>query len=160
MAVIETAIGVACAQTLDLLTDLGNRMATWEAARAAADAAGKPMLNIGCPSVRPLAYACPDVCLDISAERLARCRSARPTHGDVRRIPFPNKAFGSVICFHVLEHLDTVADAERALGELGRVADRVYVISPNRLQIPAWVHPEHRLWVHHHANGSISFEQR
>jgi hypothetical protein len=40
------------------------------------------------------------------------------------------------------------------------VADYVYVCSPKRWHPYAVVHPEHQLWVNHHADGSITFEQR
>ncbi len=138
----------------------------WDAyrkARLAADLAGKPLLNIGCPRVygpMSMKYPCGDVCLDIDPQRLESCESSSPTLGDVRRIPFPDGYFGAALCCHVLEHLPTVADAEQALAELRRVADTVFVCSPTRSSLMAWLHPEHRLWVNHLPDGSITFEQR
>jgi hypothetical protein len=83
---------------------------------------------------------------------------------DLRRRPtdpVPGfKEFGAATCFYVLEHLGSPAAAERALRELQRVAEYVYVCSPKRWHPDAVVRPEHALWVNHHPDGSISFEQR
>lgn len=149
------------------LKEHGDRWAAWDAARLAADARGKPLLNIGCPRRSGLlwsgigSYPCGDVCLDISPWRLAACRSPRPTLGDVRAMTrFADRSFGAALCCHVLEHLATVADAEAAVAELARVADVVYVCSPSRLSVSGWLHPEHALWVDHWPDGRLSFEQR
>ena len=143
-----------------LLGELNDRAATYSAARAVADRLGKPLLNVGCPAMWPAAYPCGDVCLDISRERLAACRSPRPTYGDVRAIPFPDKSFGAVTCFHVLEHLPNEAAAHQAVREVHRVADHVYILSPSRLFAYAWIHHEHQLWVDQEPDDSLRFEQR
>ncbi len=141
--------------------ETADRHVSYDRARGIADSLNKPLLNIGCPSTRPLGYPCGDVCLDIAPGRLSACRSRLPVLGDVRNLSrFRDKTFGAVTCFHVLEHLATVADAEQSLAELHRVADHVFICSPSRLLPIPWIHPDHRLWVDHHTDGSITFEQR
>ncbi len=143
------------------LHENGERWSAYQQARAMADALGKPLLNVGCPRIFPGKYPCGDVCLDISPERLAHCQSPEPVLADVRDIPYPDAWFGAALCSHVLEHLPTVEDALQALRELRRVAGgRVYVVSPSRLSLAAWLHPEHRLWVEQLPEGSIRIQQR
>jgi hypothetical protein len=138
------------------------RVEAYTAARQAAEARGRPLLNVGCPAKwGRWKYPCGDVCLDISAERLAFCKSAQPTYGDVRSIPFPDDYFGAALCAHVLEHLPTVADARRALAELQRVTDGpVFVVIPSRASLAAQLNPEHHLWVDRLPDGSLAFVQR
>jgi hypothetical protein len=146
---------------LTLAKEQAERVAVFAAARRTADARGKPLLNVGCPCSHLSAHGCGDVCLDADPRRLVCCRSTRPTVGDVRSMPqFADRSFGAVTCFHVLEHLPTVADAERALGELARVADDVFLLSPARSAWINWAQPEHRLWVNHERDGAVWFEQR
>lgn len=143
------------------LREEADRWEAWELARATADRVGRPLLNVGCPRRYPGKYPCGDVCLDNDPWRLAVCRSPRPTLGDVRRIPFPAGYFGAALCSHVLEHLPSVADAERALAELRRVADgRVVLCWPSRYSLAANLHPDHRLWVEPLPDGSVRIEQR
>lgn len=137
-----------------------DRLTSYEAARRTADALRKPLLNVGCGTTHFLSHPCGDVCIDVDPKRLIVCRSRRPTVGDVRSIPYPDRSFGAALCCHVLEHLPTVADAQRALSELFRVADYVYVRSPSRLLAIAWIHPDHPLWVDHLPDGMIRFEPR
>lgn len=121
-------------------------------ARAAADAAGKPLLVVGGPygtsRVRRLlqspAHGHGDVCMDISP---LACGEGHFVLGDVRDIPFPDGMFGASFCSHVLEHLPTVEACSRAVLELQRVADEVVVLVPSRWDLIAWAAPEHRLWV-------------
>jgi hypothetical protein len=136
------------------------RAAAYALARARADANRKPLLNVGCPAIRPLQrHPCGDVCLDLDPRILERCQASRPVVGDVRQIPFPNRYFGAALVCHVLEHLPTAEDASTAIQELHRVADAVYICSPSRASIAAWLHPGHRLWVDQHA-GTITISQR
>lgn len=137
-----------------------DRCATFRHARQLADEAGKPLLNVGCPSTNPMWHPCGDVCLDLDPGRLLRCTADRPLRADIRAIPYPDKHFGAATCFHVLEHLPTVADAEAALAELHRVADRVFVLSPSRWSPTAWLNPGHTIWPVHQPDGTIRFEGR
>jgi hypothetical protein len=146
-------------ETFILFAEEADRWQAYREARATADALGKPLLNVGCPRKYPMKYPCGDVCLDIDADRLSLCQSAYPALADVRDIPFPNGYFGSALASHVLEHLDSEADAEQALSELVRVADYVFIVSPTRLSVSAWLHPGHHLWVNHR-DGGVMLERR
>lgn len=59
------------------------------------------------------------------------------------KLPFPNKFFASALCLHVLEH---TSDPEHTLKELNRVAERVYVVTPNLLFWRTWLHGDHK-WI-------------
>lgn len=143
------------------LYEHGERMRAWEAARAAADALNKPMLNVGCGVTHFLSHPCGDYCIDANPKRLVGCQARHSIVADVRNLSrFSDKQFGSALCSHVLEHLPTVADAEQAVSELHRVAHHVYILSPSRLLVVAWAHPEHALWVDQLPDGSLRFEQR
>ncbi len=143
------------------LVENSDRWETYRAARAAADAVGKPLLNIGCPRKWPLKYPCGDVCLDLDANRLALCQSSRPTFADVRAIPFPDGYFGAALCTHVLEHLASVDDAQQALSELLRVSSgSVFLASPSRLSFAAWANTEHNLWIDQATDGRITITAR
>ena len=50
--------------------------------------------------------------------------------GDVQRMPFRERVFDFVTCFHVLEH---VVDPAKCLQELQRVARRGYIETPNEI---------------------------
>jgi membrane protein DedA with SNARE-associated domain len=125
----------------------------YKAAEASAKKSGKPLLVIGGPwGVQPArrllnmpAHGEGDVCLDIDRRALEGHRC--PVVASVTDIPFADKAFGAVFLSHVLEHLPTPDDARRALQEMQRVAEVVYIVYPSRQSIAAWVIKEHRLWV-------------
>ena len=65
---------------------------------------------------------------DYGAASGPRRRMARPVIGDVRAIPFEDRAFDVVLALDVLEHL-APADRGRALGELARVAGRRLIVA-------------------------------
>ena len=80
--------------------------------------------------------------------------------GDVRDLSmFPDKIFGSAFASHIIEHLPSVADAELAMSELHRVADKVFIVAPSKASILAWVWPDHYLWVSE-TDGEVDFKQR
>jgi len=86
-----------------------------------------------------------DVCLDID-------RSAIDGHpngviANVTHIPFSDKIFGAAFASHLLEHLATIDDAKKALAELHRTADAVFIVYPSRQSFAGWVMPDHHLWV-------------
>src|SRR5712671_4475422 len=87
----------------------------------------KPTLNVGCPGERWLTYddVSFDACLDADPGRLQFCHARRPTLGDIRQLPFASGEFGACLCSHVLEHLPSIADVQRAVRELERTSDRV-----------------------------------
>jgi membrane protein DedA with SNARE-associated domain len=113
----------------------------------------KQLLVIGGPwGAKPLrrwfnlpAHGGGDICLDI--DRRAIEGHQCPVIASVTDIPFADKTFGAVFISHVLEHLPTVADAKKALEEMGRVSESVFVVYPSRQSIAAQLMKEHRLWV-------------
>lgn len=144
------------------------RHSKYEAARAYAKSVGKPLLVVGGPlgglnrkltGVQGHGYG--DVCIDVDPAACAGAPSdCKVVVGDVRSIPYPDRYFGAAFASHVLEHLSTVAECERALAELRRVADAVFIAGPSKQAITGWVHPEHHLWVQQLPDGSVKIEQR
>lgn len=122
-------------------------------AQAQAEKLGKPLLVAGGPwgalpyryQFKVPAHGGGDVCLDIDWHALR----GHPCGilSDVRHIPFRDECFGAVFASHILEHLSTVEDAVAALNELKRVSDTVFVVSPSRQSIAAWLKREHHLWL-------------
>jgi ubiquinone/menaquinone biosynthesis C-methylase UbiE len=98
-----------------------------------------------------------DVCLDI--ERRAFEGHPRGLIADVTQIPFSDKAFGAVFASHLLEHLPTTYSAKKAVDELNRVAEAVFIVYPSRQSVGAWLHRGHHLWVWQKGN-TIYIEQR
>jgi len=135
------------------------------AAVRAAERAGKPFLVVGGPygsaGVRHVlnapAHPPGDVCVDIDPRA---CKGLVFRQADIRRLPFPDGQFGSVLCSHVLEHLANVEDVRRAWGELHRVADEVYIAVPEKDWIYAHLMPDHRLWVQDLGGGAIAVQER
>jgi hypothetical protein len=149
------AIAIGAAALYDIPEQL-QRGRVFDMARAEADRRGKPLLNVGCSGLpRPLSYSCAgaDVCLEIDPLKHRFCRCPLRAPGTVLAIPFPRGTFGSAVCFHVLEHLRSIDDAEQAIRELERVADRVYVLVPARGGVIATLHPDHCLWLDLVADG-------
>ena len=124
--------------------------------RAADDYArkmGKPLLVVpgpwGVKSARRWfnkpAHGGGDVCLDI--DRRAVYGHPCAVVGDVTNIPFADNTFGAAFASHLLEHMPTLGDAVRALDELNRVAEAVFIAYPSRQSFAGWLVPEHSLWV-------------
>jgi hypothetical protein len=166
MGLLQVAIlSLTAWQGMVVLGEEQERRAKYNQAANAAVAAGKPLLVIGGPygtsGVRAAfslaAHGCGDICLDIDARACQSCPSQMVA--DIRRIPYDDGYFGAAIASHVLEHLETIDDAVRALDEMHRVADRVWIASPGKSSVIAWLHPGHKLWVEETAHGII-IEQR
>ena len=104
-------------------------------AREVADRLGKPMLNYGCGAT---SYG--DVNADVEPREVRNFMLINPIPDS---LPFPNGFFGSVICSHVLEH---VPDPDFLIQELSRVADEVFIITPQPMFLGTWLAPGHR-WV-------------
>jgi len=103
---------------------------------------GKPLVVVGGHKGR---HGTGHVCVDVNTES---CRGAPVIiKADIRDIPLPDKYAGAAFASHVLEHLPTVFDAEIAMKELYRIADRVFIVSPHKWNPIAWLHPDHHLWV-------------
>jgi len=116
--------------------EYSDRRAVWRMAREYADRVGKPMLNVGCG--HELSYL-GDYNLDIKRDIIL------PNHvrASVYKIPFPDKYFGSVFASHVIEHLE---NPKKALEEMSRVGERVFVLTPLPFKPSTWLNPDHR-WV-------------
>lgn len=117
-------------------------------ARRAARARRKPLLNVGCgtsqSSLRAALFGPTlwgDINCDIAAKGEWRLGDRQPCYGDIHQLPFPDKYFGAVIASHVVEHVD---DPHRAMRELHRVADSVFVIVPKWWAPHTWLHPGHQ----------------
>ena len=158
-------LGVGGWQLVVWLGEVSDKNRKFKAASAYALKKNKPMLVAGGPwgnkSARRWfnipAHGSGDVCLDVNH---------RPIQGHpygviatVTDIPFRHKSFGAVFASHLLEHLPTVADAEKALSELDRVAEAVYIAFPSRQSIAGWLMPGHHLRVWQ-KNGTTFLKQR
>ena len=125
----------------------------------------KPMLVAGGPwgghSLRRRfnlpAHTQGDVCIDIKASAILDWPNG--IVADVTFLPFPDKVFGSAFASHLLEHLPDTALAKQALAELNRVADAVFIAYPSRQSFPAWLIPDHHIWVRQKDN-TIFLKQR
>ena len=140
-------------QEVVLLRQSHDRDRKYEAATTFAATAGKPLLVAGGPLgvtwgrrfTKLMAHGYGDVCFDIDRRAFDGCPCG--VIADIRHIPFSDKSFGAAFASHVLEHLPSVADAEKALAELDRVAEAVFIAYPYRQSIIAWLMPGHHLWV-------------
>lgn len=151
----ELFIGVVVVQLIETLREHHERDVVFIQAREYADSVGKPLLVVGTPKF-VFNHPCGDVTIDINPDVAKWCDTEI---ADVRAIPYPTQYFGSAFVSHVLEHLPTVQDAYDALEELHRVAEKVFVVSPTKISLMAWIYPEHHLWVTPDGEGFI-IEQR
>lgn len=146
-------LGVAVWQLYIWVSEVRQKHNQYKAAVAHARKAGKPLLVAGGPWgsrgirhwLKMPAHGGGDVCLDIN--RRAVGQHSCGVVADVAQVPFCDKAFGAAFTSHLLEHLPTIGHAGKALGELNRVADAVFIAYPSRQSIGAWLHPGHNLWV-------------
>lgn len=152
----EALIGVTVAETLVRIAEVIERKQAFIKARYYADGIGKPLLVVGTPRLGWLYHPCGDATIDINPKKAKYCNTQI---ADVRDLPYPDQYFGAAFVSHVLEHLPTVADAYIALDELHRVAHRVFVVSPHKICLMAWLIPDHYLWVTPHGEDFI-IEQR
>ncbi len=119
-----------------LLAVFGYNGLVFRKAKRAAQSCGKPLLNAGCKSVH---VESSDVNLDIVARDVPHF-----VRGDIQNLEmFTDKQFGAVYASHVLEHVE---DPDVALGELHRIAEHVFVITPLPFLPWAWLHPGHK-WI-------------
>lgn len=139
---------VGLSQVAVIATEFVDRWKKFRQAQAFALSVGKPLLVIGRPgNNRIKVYGPGDVTLDLDPKVLKDC----PKTGcvaDVCCIPFPDGHFGAVFCSFVLDCLPSTADFEKALRELHRVADGVYICYTRPLNIRwRYLPSEVRLWI-------------
>lgn len=147
--------GIATKEGIQVAIELKERRQVFRQARDYADSVGKPLLVIGAPKFR-FTHPCGDVTVDISPEMAKFCDGQV---ADIRAIPYASGYFGAAFASHVVEHMPTIEDAVTAFNEMERVADRVFIVSPHKSSILAWLHPGHHLWVTPSGDGYI-IEQR
>lgn len=147
--------GVISRELICQMIEVEERHQVFNQAREYADSVSKPLLVVGAPKFG-FNHPYGDVTIDISP--------SVPTPydyeiADVREIPYQDKYFGAAHVSHILEHLPTIEDACRALDELERVAEKVFVVSPHKHSLMAWINPNHHLWVIPSGGGYV-IEQR
>ncbi len=106
-------------------------------AREYADSLGLPVLDFGC-GIDPRGDYNVDITHRPVASNFTLIQSFEKSY-----LPFPDKFFGSALCFHVLEHVN---DPQHTLDELSRVAERVFVITPHPFFWRTWIHGGHK-WI-------------
>jgi len=123
------------------------RNTRWRLAREYSDAVDKPLLLVGM-RWNPLqpSNKTADVVLDI---RPGVLRLPNGVQGDIRDMPFDDKAFGACVAEHVIEHLHTPEDAALAITECRRVAEMVVIVAPSPDSLAGIMAPDHklRLWI-------------
>lgn len=157
-AVLGILAAVGIWQLAVWLVEIRDKNRKYRAATSYARRGAKPLLVAGGPWggkrarrwFNKPAHGEGDVCLDI--DRRAIDGHPCAVIASVTRIPFADGAFGAVFASHLLEHLPSVHDARRALDELNRVAEAVYIVYPSRQSIAGWIIPEHHLWVWQEGN--------
>ena len=147
--------GLAALEGVQQTTELNERHKVFNQAREHSNSLGLPLLVVGTPK-HGFSHPEGDVTIDNDP--------AKQGHGntelaDVRNIPYPSGYFGAAYASHILEHLPTVDDACIALDELKRVAGKVFVVSPHKSSLIAWVYPGHHLWITPSDDG-FTIEQR
>jgi len=112
-------------------------------ARAYSASTGKPLLNVGSSC-----YCVGDINLDIINSGCCP-NFVQGTIEDLSM--FTDKQFGAVFASHVLEHTE---DPDKALAEMNRVADNVFLVLPSWFNPFAWLTPEHKwvFWDHDNLN--------
>lgn len=148
------AIGLLTQQSMLAAMNLREKRIIFQQAKDYAESLGKPLLVVGTPKIS-LMHGCGDVTIDIDPG-ITPCDVEI---ADVREIPYTDGYFGAAYASHIIEHLATVDDAKLALNELHRVADQVFVVSPSKMSLPAWLNPDHHLWVTASGDGFL-LEQR
>ena len=153
---IKVLVGSTLArEAITQVMEIDERRRVFQQARDYADSLSKPMLVVGAPKFT-FNHPCGDVTIDINPGVPTSCDYEV---ADIRAIPYPSGHFAAAYASHVLEHLPTIDDAILALNELERVADKVFIVSPHKMSLAAWLHPSHHLWVTATGDGYL-IEQR
>ncbi len=159
LVILGLFLAVGGWQLVVWLSEIRDKTRKYQASSSYALERNKPLLVVGGPlgiSRRRrffklgMAHGQGDVCLDIDARAFEG--SPCGVVADVRHIPFADKSFGAAFASHLLEHLPTTNDAKRALDELNRVAEGIFIVYPYRQSIAGWIIPDHHLWVWQRGN--------
>ncbi len=153
LIILGAFLGVGGWQLIVWLGETRDKNRKYRAASTHALERSKPLLIVGGPWgskrarhwLNKPAHGSGDVCVDIDRQAI----DGHP-HGiiaDVTHLPFPDKIFGAAFASHLLEHLPTTSAARKALDELNRVAEAVFIVSPSRQSIAGWIIADHHLWV-------------
>jgi len=153
-------LGIGSWQLIVWQGEIRDKNRKYRAASACALEKNKPLLIAGGPwGTKPIrhwlkmpAHGSGDVCLDI--ERRAIGNHPCGVIANVTHIPFSDKSFGAAFASHLLEHLPDTGSAERALSELNRVAEAVFIAYPSMQSIAGWIHRGHHLWVWQNGNAT------
>jgi len=150
--------GLVAVEGTTQVVERSERVSVFDRARSYASSLDKPLLVVGSPKNNPFSahHQCGDVTIDLDPNLDTYCDYEI---ADIREIPYGDHVFGAAYVSHVLEHLSTVEDAGLALNELERVADKVFIVSPHKSSLIAWLHPEHHLWITPDGDG-YKIEQR
>ena len=151
--VLGICLGVGGWQLAVWLGEIRDKNKKYQTAQAYAQERGKPLLVAGGPwgakQVRHWlnmpAHGSGDVCLDV--DRAAIDGHPNGVIASVTHIPFSDKSFGAAFASHLLEHLPSTDEAKKALAELNRTAEAVFIAYPSRQSIAGWVIPDHHLRV-------------
>ena len=151
--ILGVCLALGSWQLVVWLGEIRDKNEKYKAARAYATERKKPLLVVGGPwggrrlrhRLKMPAHGSGDVCLDIDGNAITGQPNA--VIASITHIPFADKRFGAVFASHVLEHLPTADDAKRALTELDRIAETVFIAYPSRQSIAGWFVPGHHLWV-------------
>ncbi len=165
LLVVGVCVGVGGWQLAVWLSEIRDKNKKYKAAKAYAQKRGKLLLVAGGPwgtkQVRHWlnmpAHGSGDVCLDI--DRNAIDGQPNGVIANITHIPFSDKSFGAAFASHLLEHLPSIDDAEKALAELNRIAEAVFIACPSRQSIAGWLIPDHHLRVWQ-KGGTVYFKQR
>ncbi len=147
------------------LGEIRDKNRKYKAADSRALKSHKPLLVVGGPWgkkrfrywLNKPAHGGGDVCLDINRQAIGD--HPKGVMANVTHLPFTDKSFGAVFVSHLLEHLPGLDEANKAMVELDRVAEAVFIAYPSRQSITAWVMPDHHLWVWQKGEATY-FKQR
>jgi len=152
-SILGVFLGIGGWQLVIWWSETRDKNRKYRAASTCALERGKPLLVVGGPWgnrrarrwFRKPAHGYGDICMDINR----RAISGHPYGivADVTHIPFSDKIFGAAFASHLLEHLPTTSEAKKALDELNRVAEAVFIVYPSRQSIAGWIIADHHLWV-------------
>ena len=128
---------------LNKLDSLGPKIRPWllftalNTVNRKLDSDSKTLLDVGCGTGKPIKFINRHgkyfaVALGTFAPYLKQCKKEKLhntyVQGDVRHLPFSDKAFDVVLCLEVLEHLER-EEGKKLLRELERVGCRQVILS-------------------------------